>query len=94
VTLLNTIAGTSPSLNVARPVTDAEAKAVLSERIEALLEHERLVIGRLFFEGRSAGAIGEELGKTVGAVYLIRNRAIRKLRAMFGLDAANSGGLA
>ncbi len=94
LTLLMTIAGTRPSLNVARPVTEAEATSALRHHIAALLEHERFVIGQLFFEGRSAAETGEALGRTIGAVYLIRNRAIRKLRAMFGIDVTSMGSMA
>lgn len=89
LTLLMTVAGTRPSLNAPRSCTEAEAKAALAEHLAGLPEHERFVIGQLFFEGRSAADLSTELGRTVGAVYLIRNRAIRKLRVMFGLDATS-----
>jgi RNA polymerase sigma factor (sigma-70 family) len=94
LTLLKTVVGMRQSLNVSHAATEEEARGILSRIMAGLLEHERFVVGQLFFQERTAAEVAAELGRTIGAVHLIRNRALRKLREMFDDGAGNSGATA
>jgi RNA polymerase sigma-70 factor (ECF subfamily) len=66
----------SPSRHAAR----AEEVAALRAAIEALPPVHRAVVERYDLRGDSVEALAEDLGRSVGAVYLVRNRALRRLR--------------
>lgn len=82
--------GTTPS----GKMTAKETRAILEREIETLPEIYRRVLELMYFEERSVAEASKELGRTRGAVHLLRIRALDRLRARFGdavLSAANHG---
>ena len=78
---------TSPSRRLARE----EAHAALARAIELLPERYRHVVRRYDLEGESVETVAAELGRSPGAVYMIRARAHRRLCELMG---GNPGGTA
>ena len=72
--------GTSPSHHAARN----EMRRMLESEIEALPHDYGLVLRRIFLEGDSVGEVAEEMGRSRGAVHLLRIRAVDRLRARLG----------
>jgi RNA polymerase sigma-70 factor (ECF subfamily) len=67
---------TSPSQNISR----AEAKELIRAAIAALPEPYRLAVQRYDLEGRTIDEVASELGRSPGAVHLLRLRAHARLR--------------
>jgi len=72
--------GATPSREVARH----EAYNSLQQAIERLPERDRVVVRMYDLEGRSVDEIAERLQRTPGAVFMIRGRALRKIRECLG----------
>jgi RNA polymerase sigma factor (sigma-70 family) len=68
----------TPSQHVAR----AEARAELNRVLEQLPDDYRRVIELYDLKGLPAGQVAEALCRSPGAVYLVRNRAHRRLREL------------
>lgn len=77
--MLSTSAST-PSRFAARN----EMRGYLESAIAQLGSIQRNVIEKHDLRGVDTGQIAAELGRSVGAVYLIRNRALRRLRELMG----------
>lgn len=73
-------AGTSPSHQAARN----EVRLLLDDEIDRLPEAYADVLRSIFIDGRSVADISKRLGKTRGAVHLLRIRAIDRLRNRLG----------
>jgi RNA polymerase sigma-70 factor (subfamily 1) len=82
VALIELMGGTShtPSRSVAR----GEARRFLEDALATLpVEYERVI--RLYdLKGKSAGEVGAEMGRSEGAVYMLRARAHERLREALG----------
>lgn len=80
--LIDTIAGdgTSPS----RAVSREEARTALERALEQLPETYRTVICGYDLDGRSAGDVAHDIGRTPGAMYMLRARALRTLAELIG----------
>ncbi len=72
----------TPSVKAARH----EAHRFLDEAIEALPEDYAVVIRAFDLDGASASDIATELGRSVGAVYMLRARAHESLRDAMGSE--------
>lgn len=71
---------TTPSMNVRKE----EAMQVLSEAIDALPVDYAAAVRLYDLEGRSADDVAKELGRSPGAVYMLRARAHERLRGLLG----------
>lgn len=71
---------TTPSQHAAR----REAQSALQRSLQELPEAYRRVVQLLDLEGESAAVVAEALGRSVGAVYMLRMRAHDRLRALLG----------
>lgn len=71
---------TSPSGHAARN----EAAGALTEALRKLPEPARRVIEDYDLQGRPVREVATDLGRSPGAVYLLRNRANRRLRELLG----------
>lgn len=67
---------TSPSAHLAR----SEAAAAVLAAVDGLPAVYSLVIRRMDLEGAGAAAVARELGRSAGAVHLLRQRALARLR--------------
>jgi len=74
----------SVSATPSRAAARGEALKALEAGLDALPEHYAAVVRGYDLEGRPIESVAEELGRSVGAVYLIRNRALRRLRGEMG----------
>jgi len=85
IALWETIGGshTTPSGHAAKN----EARAALENSIEKLPESYRRVVQLYDLEGQSMDEVAKALDKNSGAVYMMRTRALRKLRALLGSDS-------
>ncbi|HPF41475.1 MAG TPA: sigma-70 family RNA polymerase sigma factor [Phycisphaerae bacterium] len=72
--------GVSPS----RQAGMHEIRQVLEAEIDRLPDDYQRVIRRLFLEGKSVGDVAEEMGRTTGAIHLLRIRAVKRLGEMLG----------
>lgn len=63
-------------------IVRAEHDHAIKEIIETLPPRYRLVLEQLFFEGRQSPDIARILNVNDNAVYIIKNRAIKKLKAL------------
>ena len=70
----------SPSRSAARE----ESARMLEEAVERLPEHYATVVRLYDLEGRSIEELARELGRSPGAVYLLRHRAHARLRELLG----------
>ena len=82
VALWETLGGscTTPSGHAAKN----EARAALESAVEKLPESYQRVVQLYDLEGRSVDEVAEALDKNPGAVYMMRTRALRKLRTLLG----------
>jgi RNA polymerase sigma-70 factor (ECF subfamily) len=80
--LLDQLAG--PSGTPSRAASAREARQALELAIGMLPESYRAVIRRCDLDGQTAEAAGRELGRSAGAVYMLRARAIDRLRQILG----------
>jgi RNA polymerase sigma-70 factor (ECF subfamily) len=71
---------TTPSRCAARE----EAKAILQKTISRLPEAYRRVVQMYDLEGRSAQEIADELGRSPGAIFMLRARAHARMREEMG----------
>lgn len=72
--------GVSPSKQAGR----REIRKVLDAEIDRLPDDYQRVIRRLFLEGKSAVEVAQEMGRTSGAIHLLRIRAVKRLGEMLG----------
>lgn len=72
--------GQSPS----RHAMGNEALDLLLAEIDHLPADYAFVLRRIFIDGRPVGDVAEAMGKTKGAVHLIRIRALKRLRERLG----------
>ena len=72
--------GTTPS----RAAAKRETREILEAEIEKLPADYRDVLRLVFFEGKSVAETAEALGRTRGAVYMLRHRALERLRQELG----------
>jgi len=72
--------GATPSRHAAMN----EVRALLESEIERLPTDYRTVIKQHFLDGHSVSEIAKEMGRTSGAVHLLRIRALRKLETIMG----------
>lgn len=61
-----------------------EARQLLEAEIDKLPEDYGKVLRLVFFDGKPVGEVADEMGKTRGAVHLLRIRAINRLRERLG----------
>lgn len=82
VTLLRLLSsgGTAPEAAVSRD----EAAKVLDEAVKRLPSVYQSVVRGMDLEGRPAAALAQELGRSVGAVHMLRARAHDRLQAEVG----------
>lgn len=74
------VSGSTPSRQVAR----AEARDALRSAIERLPEAYRKVVEMYDIQGQPMVDVAEALNRSPGAAYMIRARALRRLRALMG----------
>ncbi len=86
ITLLEVlgVTTTTPSRAAARD----EGSAAIRAAIEGLPAAQRQVVERYDLQGRAAEAVAAQLGRSVGAVYMLRARAHRTLSEMMGTPLA------
>ena len=82
VALLDALCSTksSPSRSAARH----EARFILEEAIGQLAEAHRQVVRLYDLEGRPAAAVAAAMGRSEGAIYMLRARAHEQLREILG----------
>ncbi len=82
ITLLRLLSsgGTAPEAVASRE----EAAKLIDNAIVRLPSVYRLVVRGMDLEGRSAAALAEELGRSIGAVHMLRARAHDRLRVELG----------
>lgn len=73
-------AQSTPSRHMSRE----ENIAIVDRAVEALPETYRRVVTRTFIEGRPIAEVAEEMGRTPGAIHMIRWRALRRLGELLG----------
>lgn len=61
-----------------------EVRALLESEIDRLPNDYRKVIREHFLDGHSVAEIAKDMGRTAGAVHLLRIRALRKLESIIG----------
>ncbi len=61
-----------------------EVRALLESEIDRLPSDYRKVIREHFLDGHSVSEIAKDMGRTAGAVHLLRIRALRKLESIIG----------
>ena len=85
-TLLETYGDTAEAVDVSEPLAlDADK---LAGCLQALAERERTVVVMTFFADKSGDEVAKELGLSAGNVRVIRHRALGRLRACMGGEAA------
>jgi RNA polymerase sigma-70 factor (ECF subfamily) len=83
--LLDELAQTSRTPS--RAAAAHESRQVLEDAIEKLPESYRAVVRLCDLEGRPAETAAEAMGRTAGAVYMLRARAIDRLRVILGSES-------
>ncbi len=71
---------TTPSRGAARH----EAQRLLEKAIDGLPEDYQQVVREYDLEGRSASEVGSSMGRSKGAIYMLRARALDELRESLG----------
>ena len=61
-----------------------EAKDILNEALQQIPETYRRVVQLYDLDGRSVEEIAESLGRSTGAIYMLRARALERLRGLLG----------
>ncbi len=88
--LFERMAGSGPDTET---VVDARRRVELLRRaIEALRPADRRLLEMLFEQDLSFAEIADELGTSIGAVYVRKNRLLRRLRAKMAELARSAGG--
>jgi RNA polymerase sigma factor (sigma-70 family) len=72
--------GTTPTRHLSRQ----EARRILESTIDRLPADYARVLRGVFFDGQAVEALAREMGRRPGAVYLLRLRALRRLRELLG----------
>jgi RNA polymerase sigma factor (sigma-70 family) len=72
--------GTSPS----RPVRLAENKVLLEQAIDRLPPDYAKVVRLYDLEGQGVGAVADAMNRSIGAVYMLRSRALECLQELLG----------
>ncbi len=72
--------GVTPS----RQAGTREIRALLEEEIDRLPDDYRHVIRQVFLEGRTVRDVAAAMGRTPGAVHLLRIRAVKRLGELLG----------
>jgi len=85
VALLKTLSGTSATPS--RVAASREAGTLLAQAIERLPEDYRAVVQLYDLDGRPVDEVAEQLGRSKGAVYMLRSRAHDRLRAILGTES-------
>ena len=85
-TLLQTYGDTAEAVDASEPLALDGDK--LAGCLDALAERERTVMVMTFFADRSGDEVAKELGLSAGNVRVIRHRALGRLRACMGGEAA------
>lgn len=85
VALVEALGATSatPSRDAAR----REIGGIIERTLERLPPDYRRVIRRCDLEGRDAGEVAAEMGRSPGAIHMLRARAHDRLRALLGSEA-------
>lgn len=86
VALIDVLSGTTGA-TPSRLAADREARNVLDEAIARLPDVYREVVQRFDLEGRSAEEVGKQIGRSPGAVYMLRGRAHDRLRELLGAES-------
>ncbi len=76
-----TASGTSPSQGAA----GKEAESLLSDALAKLPPSYRIVVERFDLKGHDMESVALELGRSVGATYMLRTRAHDRLRRILGV---------
>lgn len=72
--------GVSPS----RQAGTREIRSLLEEEISRLPDDYQYVIRQIFLEGRGAREVAKDMGRTPGAIHLLRIRAVKRLSEALG----------
>ncbi len=86
VALIDVLSGTTRA-TPSRQVAGREARVALEDAITRLPEVYQEVVRRYDLEGRSAAEVGEAIGRSPGAVYMLRGRAHDRLREILGSES-------
>ena len=78
---------TAPSSTPSRRAGRHEIRVVLNAALERLPPDYEKVVRLYDLEGRSAGEVGRALGRSEGAVYMLRARAHDRLRQLLGTES-------
>ncbi|MCH7872208.1 MAG: sigma-70 family RNA polymerase sigma factor [Planctomycetes bacterium] len=85
VALIETLSGAAPTPSHAAAA--AEAQDLLAEALQKLPEDYRTVVQQYDLDGCSVAEVAKKLGRSEGAVYMLRARAHDRLRAMLGTES-------
>ena len=89
-TLIAALGGGGPTEGTR--LADREAIARLHAALERLPETYRVVVTELDLAERGVGEVAEELGRSAGAVHMLRSRAHDRLRELLGAAGDGSAG--
>ncbi len=70
-----------------RAAASNEARNLLAEALQKLPEDYRTVVQQYDLDGCSVAEVAKSLGRSEGAVYMLRARAHDRLRAMLGTES-------
>jgi len=85
VELIETLSGATATPS--RAAASNEARNLLAEALQKLPEDYRAVVQQYDLDGCPVGEVAQNLGRTEGAVYMLRARAHDRLRAMLGTES-------
>jgi RNA polymerase sigma-70 factor (ECF subfamily) len=83
--LLATLTGSSATPS--RVAASREAETLLTQAIEKLPDDYRAVVQLYDLDGQPVDRVAEHLGRSKGAVYMLRSRAHDRLRAILGTES-------
>ena len=86
VALVDVLSGTTRA-TPSRQVAGREARVALEDAITRLPEVYQEVVRLYDLEGRPAAEVGEAIGRSPGAVYMLRGRAHDRLREILGSES-------
>ncbi len=85
VVLIETLAGAAATPS--RAAAANEASNLLAEALRKLPEDYRAVVQQFDLDGCPVAEVAEKLGRSEGAVYMLRARAHDRLRALLGTES-------